>query len=68
MTFLKNQAPCMSCPLRGEYPGAFFHFASRGNEHKSVFISDGNRQLFLKALHQTSRRFNWHCHVGLVEI
>ena len=29
----------MARPLRIEYPGAFYHVTSRGNETKDVFIS-----------------------------
>ena len=52
----------MSRPLRVEYPGAVYHITSRGNERKSIFRSDGDRQLFLNILRQTNIRFHWLCH------
>jgi hypothetical protein len=27
-------------PLRIEYPGAFYHIGSRGNEKKDIFLKD----------------------------
>jgi len=33
----------MSRPLRIEYPGAFYHVTSRGNERKDIFKSDADR-------------------------
>jgi hypothetical protein len=35
----------MARPLRIEYPGAFYHITSRGNERKAVFKSHRDRQL-----------------------
>ena len=52
----------MSRPLRVEYPGAVYHITSRGNERKSIFKSDGDRQLFLNILYQINCRFHWLCH------
>ncbi|MBU4268227.1 MAG: transposase, partial [Acidobacteria bacterium] len=52
----------MSRPLRVEYPGAVYHITSRGNERKSIFKSDGDRQLFLNIFRQTISRFHWLCH------
>jgi len=37
----------MSRPLRIEYPGAFYHVTSRGNERKDIFKSDADREQFL---------------------
>jgi putative transposase len=31
-------------PLRIEYPGAFYHVTSRGNERKTVFQSSRDRE------------------------
>jgi len=33
----------MSRPLRIEYPGAFYHVTSRGNERKDIFKSEADR-------------------------
>ena len=37
-------------PLRIEYPGAFYHVTSRGNEQKDIFKSDVDREKFLSYL------------------
>jgi hypothetical protein len=33
----------VSRPLRIEYPGAFYHVTSRGNERRTVFQSNGRK-------------------------
>jgi len=40
----------MSIPLRIEFPGAFYHVTSRGNERKAIFYSDGYRLIFSDVL------------------
>jgi len=40
----------MGRPLRIEYPGAFYHVTSRGNEKKDVFKSQREREKFLSYL------------------
>jgi len=52
----------MARPLRIEYDGALYHVTSRGNERKSIFKDDGDRQLFLRILAQVTERFHWICH------
>lgn len=37
----------MARPLRIEYPGAFYHVTSRGNERKEIFKSAADREQFL---------------------
>ena len=37
----------MARPLKIEYPGAFYHIASRGNECKKIFKSLRDRERFL---------------------
>jgi len=34
-------------PLRIEYPGAYYHVTSRGNEQKAIFKDDSDREKFL---------------------
>ncbi len=34
----------MARPLRIEFPGAFYHVTSRGNEGKAIFRSKRNRE------------------------
>ncbi|MBA3031147.1 MAG: hypothetical protein FP816_20360 [Desulfobacteraceae bacterium] len=38
----------MARPLRIEYPGAFYHITSRGNERKAIFKSRRDREKFLE--------------------
>ena len=43
----------MSRPLRIQYPGAVYHITHRGNERKTIFKDDGDRQHFLDILAQS---------------
>ena len=52
----------MARPLRIEYDGALYHVTSRGNDRKSIFKDDGDRELFLHTLAQVNDRFHWICH------
>jgi len=52
----------MSRPLRIEYAGAVYHITSRGNEKKAVYKDDIDREIFLEALFQVNKRYNWNCH------
>ena len=52
----------MARPLRIEYDGALYHVTSRGNERKSIFKDDTDRELFLGTLTQVVERFHWLCH------
>ena len=47
----------MARPLRIEYPGAFYHVTSRGNEQKDVFRSKRDRGKFLEYLASASERY-----------
>ncbi|MBK5273494.1 MAG: transposase [Desulfuromonadales bacterium] len=47
----------MSRPLRIEYPGAFYHVTSRGNEQKDVFKSQRDREKFLEYLASATERY-----------
>ena len=49
-------------PLRIEYPGAVYHVTSRGNERKSIFKDDQDRENFLNTLDRVNKRYNWICH------
>lgn len=51
----------MARPLRIEYPGAFYHVTSRGNERKEIF-RDGDQPLLLETLDRAIDRFGWLCH------
>ena len=47
----------MARPLRIEYPGAFYHLTSRGNEQKDIFKSRRNREQFLSYLKSSTERY-----------
>jgi putative transposase len=47
----------MARPLRIEYPGAFYHVTSRGNEQKDVFRSKKDREQFLSYLETAVVRY-----------
>lgn len=47
----------MARPLRIEYPGAFYHVTSRGNEQKEIFKSMKDRNQFLHYLETAKERY-----------
>ena len=47
----------MGRPLRIEYPGAFYHVTSRGNEKKDIFKSEADRKKFLTYLGSAAERY-----------
>ena len=47
----------MSRPLRIEFPGAFYHVTSRGNERKDIFKSGPDREKFLSYLASAAERY-----------
>jgi REP element-mobilizing transposase RayT len=53
----------MGRPLRIEYPGAYYHVTSRGNEQKDVFMSQTDRQKFLSYLESAVFRYGAVVHV-----
>ena len=52
----------MARPLRIEYPDAFYHVTSRGNERKPVYRSVGDREQFLSYLESATRRYRARVH------
>ena len=54
----------MSRPLRIQYPGAFYHVTSRGNERRDIFKSDRDRERFLEYLQGAAQRYGavFHCY------
>jgi REP element-mobilizing transposase RayT/predicted DNA-binding protein YlxM (UPF0122 family) len=48
----------MGRPLRIEYPGAYYHVTSRGNERKDVFKSKKDREQFLSYLESSVNRYD----------
>jgi len=53
----------VSRPLRIEYPGAFYHVTSRGNERKMVFQSTRDRERYLSYLESAHERYGAVIHV-----
>jgi REP element-mobilizing transposase RayT len=53
----------MARPLRIEYPGAFYHVTSRGNEKKNIFKSLQDRRKFLSYLESSVVRYGAIIHV-----
>jgi putative transposase len=47
----------MARPLRIEYPGAFYHVTSRGNERKDIFKSQRDREKFLSYLESATEKY-----------
>lgn len=47
----------MARQLRIEFPGAFYHVTSRGNEKGPVFLADRDREKFLEYLELAHKRF-----------
>ena len=46
----------MARALRIEYPGAFYHVTSRGNERKDIIFSERDREQFLSYLESATVR------------
>ncbi len=53
----------MARQLRIQYPGAFYHVTSRGNEAKDVFKSKTDREKFLSYLTPATERYGARIHV-----
>ena len=53
----------MARPLRIQFPGAFYHVTSRGNERKDIFKSNTDREKFLTYLESAVLRYRAVIHV-----
>ncbi|OGP54097.1 MAG: hypothetical protein A2Y65_12805 [Deltaproteobacteria bacterium RBG_13_52_11] len=53
----------MARPLRIEFPNAFYHVTSRGNERKTIFRGTGDRERFLSYLESAHHRYGAILHV-----
>ncbi len=53
----------MARPLRIEFPGAFYHVTSRGNEQKDIFKSKKDREKFISYLESAVSRYGAIIHV-----
>ena len=52
----------MARPLRIEYPGAYYHVTSRGNEQKPIFRDNEDRGRFLDLLGRAAEQFHLRVH------
>lgn len=52
----------MARPLRIQYPGAFYHVTSRGNERRNVFRTNRDRKRFLSYLESATQRYGAEIH------
>jgi putative transposase len=52
----------MGRPLRIEYPGAFYHVTSRGNERKAIFLSPKNYEKMIGYLESATERYGAQIH------
>ena len=52
----------MARPLRIEYPGAYYHVTSRGNEQRAIFKDDRDREKFLELLKRAVEEFHLRVH------
>jgi len=57
----------MARPLRVQFPGAFYHITSRGNEGKPIFRTDTDRKKFLSYLQSAHEKYGAlvHCYCFL---
>jgi putative transposase len=53
----------MARHLRIEYPHAFYHVYTRGNQKQPIFLSDDDRLYFLKILGEAAERLSARFHV-----
>lgn len=53
----------MARQIRIEFPGAFYHIYSRGNQKQPVVLSDEDRCFFISRLRETHERFGAVIHV-----
>lgn len=44
-------------PIRIEFPGAFYHAYSRGNQKQLIFLTDEDKCYFIKCLRQACRKY-----------
>jgi len=52
----------MGRPLRIEYPGAFYHVTSRGNERRDIFLTQKNYERMIGYLESGTERYGAQIH------
>jgi REP element-mobilizing transposase RayT len=48
--------------MRVQYPGAIYHVMSRGDRRENIFLSDVDRQDFLKTVAEACEKTGWQVH------
>src|SRR5262245_49517355 len=48
--------------LRLQYPGAMYHVMSRGDRREKIFLTDVDRQDFIKTMAETCQKTGWQVH------
>jgi putative transposase len=51
----------MARPLRPEAPGRVFHLTARSTWGRELFLTDADREDFLRLLERVVRRYRWQC-------
>src|SRR4051794_30736778 len=51
----------MTCPLRGEFPGAVSHVTARGDGREMIFLEEADWRLLLDLREHAIERFGWRC-------
>lgn len=54
--------PVMPRKPRVQYPGAIYHVMSRGDRREDIFLTDVDRQDFLKTLAEACEKTGWQVH------
>jgi len=52
----------MARPLRLEFAGALYHVTSRGDRQDAIYLTDDDRNTYLKILGDVCERYNWKVH------
>ena len=63
--YLFARSSAVSRPLRIDYPHAYYHVTSRGNERRAIFKDDQDRSVFLEKLQSSLAIYGvrLHCYV-----
>ena len=52
----------MARKIRIQFAGSSYHIMSRGNQHRPIFLSSNDRQMFLKTRGDACNRTGWKIH------
>ena len=52
----------MARPLRIEVTGGWYHLTARGDERRSIYRHNRDREHFLELLEESVNRFRWSIH------